>query len=302
MTNEDEIAKTLVTIRDYIRHAMSRFTQANVFYGHGTDNAWDEAIRLIFPILNLPHDADERVLDAVLALSERKLLVRLIETRAQERIPVPYLTSEAYFAGLRFIIDERVLIPRSPIAELIDNQFQPWLKNIPQRVLDLCCGSGCIGIACAEYFGSEVVLADISVDALEVARKNIALYQLQNFVSLVESDIFDGVEGEFDLIVSNPPYVDSADLASMPAEYKHEPQLALEAGSDGLYFAKKILLNAHEYLSEGGLLIVEVGNSWTHLEAAYPDVPFTWVEFERGGHGVLVFQKHELEAYFQSSE
>lgn len=301
MTNEDEIAKSLVTIRDYIRYAMSRFTQAKVFYGHGTDNAWDEAIRLIFPILNLPHDADERVLDAVLTMSERKLLVRLIETRTQERIPVPYLTSEAYFAGLRFVIDERVLIPRSPIAELIDNQFQPWLKNIPRRVLDLCCGSGCIGIACAEYFGSDVVLADISVDALEIARKNISLYQLQSSVSLVESDIFDGVEGQFDLIVSNPPYVDSGDLATMPAEYKHEPRIALEAGSDGLYFANKILLNAHEYLSEDGLLIVEVGNSWSHLEAAYADVPFTWVEFERGGHGVLAFQKHELNSYFSGS-
>ena len=298
MQNEDEIAKSLSTIRDYLRYAMSRFGQSNVYYGHGTDNCWDEALRLVFPVLHLPGESDERILDATLTKNERQLLIRLIDTRVAERIPVPYITGEAYFANMRFIVDERVLIPRSPIAEMIENDFQPWLQTLPSRVLDLCCGSGCIGLACAAYLDADVCLADVSADALEVARKNIALHEMQDYAELCQSDLFDNVEGEFDLIVSNPPYVDAEDLASMPAEYRHEPQLGLEAGEDGLVFAKKILEQSAEFLNDDGLLVMEIGNSWIQLEEAYPGVPFTWVEFERGGHGVLVMHKSELQKHF----
>ena len=298
MQNEDEVAKTLITIRDYVRHAMSRFTQGNVFYGHGTDNAWDEAIRLIFPLLHLPDDANERVLDAKLTKNERQLLIRIIETRVGERIPVPYITNEAFFAGLKFVVDERVLIPRSPIAELIEQSFSPWLSEAPGSVLDLCCGSGCIGIASALYFDADVALADISPDALEVARKNVALHGLGKSTQLLQSDLFEKVEGSFDLIVSNPPYVDQADLASMPAEYHHEPVLALEAGEDGLRLAKTILAQAASYLNENGILVLELGNSWVHLESEFPQIPFTWIDFERGGHGVMVISKAELQQYF----
>lgn len=296
--NQDEIAKTLLTIRDYIRYAMSRFGQAKVYFGHGADNGWDEALHLILPLLHLSHDTDERILDATLSKNERQHLIRLIETRVNERLPVPYITGEAYFAGMTFVVDERVLIPRSPIAELLENNFQPWLQTTPSRILDLCTGSGCIGLACAAYLDADVCLADISTDALEVARKNIALHDMQDVAELCQSDLFDNVSGKFDLIVSNPPYVDAEDLAAMPAEYHHEPQLALEAGTDGLIFAKEILEQAAKFLTDKGLLVMEVGNSWVHLEQAYPEVPFTWIEFERGGHGVLVFNKAELEQYF----
>lgn len=216
--------------------------------------------------------------------------------RVEQRIPAAYLTGEAWFSGLKFLVNQDVLIPRSPIAELIENRFQPWFSASPQRILDLCTGSGCIGIACAYAFPeAQVVLSDISPPAIAVANKNIELHELQGRVRTVESDLFDNLSGEqFDLIISNSPYVNAEDFAEMPSEYRHEPALALESGKDGLDFTRRLLAQAATHLKEGGLLIAEVGNSWVDLDAAFPKVPFTWLEFEYGGDGVFLLEKNQL--------
>jgi len=289
----------LLTIRDYLRWATSRFNAAGIFYGHGTDNAWDEAVQLIMPSLHLPWDSPPDLLNARLTLEERRLLVSVVERRIDERIPAPYITGTAWFAGLEFFVDERVLVPRSPLAELLEQEFQPWLSGYPHRILDLCTGSGCIGIACASVFNdAEVVLSDISADAIEVANRNIQFHHLSDQVSAVESDLFAGLDGQvFDLIVSNPPYVNIEDLAAMPAEFQAEPALALGSGDDGLDFTRRLLREARSHLSDNGLLIVEVGNSWPSLEQAFARVPFTWLEFEQGGHGVFTLSAQQLDQY-----
>lgn len=216
--------------------------------------------------------------------------------RRCEHVPTPYITGEAWFAGLRFYVDERVLIPRSPIAELIGQQFSPWVTSAPARILDMCTGSGCIGIGCALAFpDADVVLADISADALAVAKKNIEAYQLADSVQCVQSDIFQAIGGLFDLIVANP-YVDAEDLAAMPEEFHCEPVLGLASGADGLEVIRRLLREAAEYLESGGCLVVEVGNSARHLEQAFPEVPFNWLEFEQGGDGVFVLYREELVA------
>ncbi|MBB6523371.1 50S ribosomal protein L3 N(5)-glutamine methyltransferase [Pseudoteredinibacter isoporae] len=290
------VEQDLHTIRDYIRWAASRFSEAELYFGHGTDNAWDEATALVLQTLHLPWDTDKDTLSARLSLTERKLLVERIERRVNERLPVAYLTGQAYFCGLSFAVSEDVLVPRSPIAELIEQSFQPWLQEEPSRILDLCTGSGCIGIACAYAFEwAEVDLSDISPAAIQMAEKNIARHQLADRVRAVESDLFAGLTGErYDLIVSNPPYVNAEDLASMPEEYQQEPEIALGSGEDGLDFTRRLLAEAAEYLNDGGALIVEVGNSWPALEKAFPELPFTWIEFERGGHGVCLLFKEQL--------
>lgn len=299
MAQTTSVTHQLETLRDYIRWAVSQFTQAGLCFGHGTDNALDEALRLVLFGLALPAGAEDHFMDAKLTLEEREHLLALIRRRVDERIPLPYLTGEAWFAGLAFAVDSRVLIPRSPIAELIEQGFEPWLSGRPvQRLLDLCTGGGCIGIACAHYFEEAAVeLADLSTDALAVANSNIARYELQGRVTAQQSDLFDSLSGRYDLIVSNPPYVDLEDLSSMPAEYQHEPAMALGSGDDGLDVTRRILSKAASYLTDEGLLVVEVGNSCIALEQAYPDVPFTWIEFERGGHGVFVFSRQELDQY-----
>lgn len=302
MEYQQELVKQLHTIRDYLRWAVSSFNRAELFYGHGTDNAWDEALQLLMHTLNLPLDLGEQVLDARLSERERACLLELIEIRVRERIPLPYLTGEAWFAGFNFKVDERVLIPRSPIAELIEHEFQPWAgEHELFRIMDLCTGGGCIGIATALYLPEATVdLVDISEEALEVAAVNIERYQLSDRVQMLQSDLFEAVDvatGAYDLIVSNPPYVDKRDIDTMPDEFHHEPSLALAAGHDGLDIAKRILAQAPDYLSEQGLLVLEVGNSGMTLEEQYPDIPFTWIEFERGGHGVMVFQREELLQY-----
>ncbi len=268
-----------------------------MYYGHGTDNAQDEAWYLVCGALRLPFDLDGRLLDGVLIQSERDKLLTLLERRVQERVPVAYLLGEAWFAGLPFNVDERVLVPRSPIAELIEHEFQPWLGSAePRRILDLCTGSGCIGIACAFAFpNAQVVLSDISSDALVVARSNIARHNLADRVSATASDLFAAIEGQkFDLIVSNPPYVDAADLAAMPAEFHSEPPLGLGSGDDGLDITCRILAQAADYLNDNGLLVVEVDNSGAALDQRYPQLALTWVEFEQGGHGVFVISKQDL--------
>ncbi|WP_025822134.1 50S ribosomal protein L3 N(5)-glutamine methyltransferase [Shewanella marina] len=294
----DEAVTELRTIGDMLRWAVSRFNDANIYYGHGTDNAWDEAIALVFHALHLPDSLGHEVIHANLTSSEKHKIVELIIRRVQERLPVPYLTNKAYFAGLEYYVDERVLVPRSPIAEMIANGFSPWLynKNIT-RVMDLCTGSGCIAIACAhEFENAEVDALDISEDALEVAQINIETHDVMDRVFPMQSDLFSAVPRgpQYDLIVSNPPYVDADDLADMPEEYQHEPEIGLGSGRDGLDLTKRILANAADYLTEDGVLVVEVGNSMVHLMAQYPDVPFTWVSFENGGDGVFVLTRDQL--------
>ncbi|MCE3026115.1 50S ribosomal protein L3 N(5)-glutamine methyltransferase [Salinicola sp. DM10] len=294
------LASELISVRDCLRWATSEFLAHRLHFGHGTDSAWDESVALVLGALHLPWDADPAVLDARLLGVERERIVGLARQRIETRRPLPYLLGEAFFAGYPFEVDERVLIPRSPIAELIEAGFAPWFEATPPaRVLDLCTGSGCIGIATALTLPTCAVdLADISPDALAVAKANIVRHDVGRRVRAVASDLFEGVAGQtYDLIVSNPPYVDSRDLAAMPAEYRHEPDLALGAGSDGLDIVRRILREARGYLSDDGILVVEVGNSQRHLEAAFPEVPFLWLDFERGGEGVFVLDAETLDAH-----
>lgn len=291
----------LRTVRDYIRWAVSRFHGAGLFFGHGSDNAWDEARQLVLGALHLPWEIADSYLDCRLEDDEHAQLQALLERRIEERVPTAYLLGEAWFCGLPFIVDERVLIPRSPLAELIEQHFQPWLPAEPVRILDLCTGSGCIGIACAyEFPEAEVVLADLSFEALEVANHNIERHGLEERVYCVQGDGFAGLPGQrFDLILSNPPYVDAEDFADMPAEYRHEPALGLACGEDGLDLVRRMLAEAADHLSDKGLLIVEVGNSRVHVEALYPEVDFTWLEFERGGHGVFLLAAQQCREHQQ---
>ncbi len=280
----------LRTLRDYIRWAVSRFQAEQLFFGHGTDNAWDEARQLVLGALHLPWEMADSYLDCRLEDDERQRLNDHLHRRIEERVPTAYLLGQAWFCGLPFIVDERVLIPRSPIGQLIDRRFEPWLAQPPARILDLCTGSGCIGIACAyEFLDAEVVLADLSFEALEVANRNIEHHGLEDRVYTVQSDGFDGLPGQrFDLIVSNPPYVDAEDFADMPDEYHHEPALGLACGDDGLDLVRRMLAEAADHLTETGTLVIEVGNSQVHVEALYPEVSFTWLEFSEGGHGVFL--------------
>lgn len=296
----DNPANELHTLRDYIRWAMTCFQQANLFYGHGTDNPWDEAVHLVLNSVHLPWDASEQVLDARLTSQEKQKILTHIRRRTEERIPLPYITGEAWYMGIPFYVDERVLIPRSPIAELTEHLFSPWLRPGPvEHILDLCTGSGCIGIAAAYQFPeAKVDLVDISSAALEVATKNILRHELSHRVSAIESDLFNALAGKkYDLILSNPPYVDRADFNAMPKEYLHEPELALTSGEDGLDITRRILRQARHYLSDEGLLIVEVGNSEAHLINDFPEVAFTWADFEHGGNGVFILTAEELEHY-----
>lgn len=294
----------LRTLRDYIRWAVSRFHAEQLFHGHGTDNAWDEARQLVLGALHLPWEIADSYLDCRLEDDEREHLQNLLRRRIEERVPTAYLLGQTWFCGLPFIVDERVLIPRSPIGELIERQFEPWLANKPARILDMCTGSGCIGIACAyEFLDAEVVLVDISFDALEVANRNIEHHGLDDRVYTVQSDGFDELPGQrFDLIVSNPPYVDAEDFADMPEEYHHEPALGLACGNDGLDLVRRMLAEAADHLTDCGSLIVEVGNSQEHVKALYPEVDFTWLEFVEGGHGVFLLaasQCREHQALFR---
>ncbi len=288
----------LRTIRDFIRFATSQFNAAGLFYGHGTDNAWDEAASLVLHTLHLPHDINPGVLDAALIQEEKSDLFHLIEKRVIKRVPTPYLTHEAWFAGLPYYVDERVLIPRSPIAELIQNHFEPWISHSLEvnHILDLCTGSGCIAIACAKAFPeASVDASDISEEALAVAKINVLRHKVEDQVTLYQSNLFDALPAkQYDIIVSNPPYVSSLEMAELPDEYRHEPKLGLAAGDDGLDLAKLILKNAARYLSPQGILVVEVGNSEYALADCYPGLPFTWIDFQNGGGGVFMLTAEQL--------
>ena len=292
----------LHSVRDWLRFAVSRFSEAEVYCGHGTDNLWDEAVQLVMQTLHLPMMDNAQYLDARLTGSERKTLFGRIERRANERVPLAYLTGEAWFMGLPFEVDERVLIPRSPIGEFLLEEGGPWLSGKPvERILDLCSGSGCIGIAAACQFPeARVDLADILPAAREIAGRNIQRYGLSDRVQAIESDLFDELEGTYDLILANPPYVDAEDMAELPPEYQHEPVLGLAAGPDGLELMNRILRDAHRYLAPDGVLVGEVGNSQAALEEAFPGLPFTWLEFENGGHGVFVLDAEALQGLDES--
>lgn len=295
MNVSDSIHQDLITIRDWIRWGATQFTKAELFFGHGTDNPWDEAIQLVLWVTRMPWERLEHIVDTRLSIEEKQQLLALYQQRIEQRLPAPYITGVAYFAGLEFNVTRDVLIPRSPMAELIEQGFEPWLAEEPMRILDLCTGSGCIGIACAVAFpGALVDLSDISPAALKVANDNIVKHQLQEQVTTIESDLFAAIDNQYDLIVSNPPYVDAQDMANLPPEFQIEPKLALAAGEDGLDFTRRLLREAEGYLSDNGLLVVEVGNSWLALEQSFPSVPFTWLELEHGGHGVFVLTKAQL--------
>ena len=290
------------TVGEMLEYGQKLFEQSDIYFGHGTDNAWDEAVYLLSSVLNLPPNADRSLLDNSVSADDQEKITALYQRRIDERVPAPYITKQAWFCTLPFYVDERVIVPRSPIAELIYNQFQPWCTESPKKILDLCTGSGCIGIACAYAFErAQVVLCDISPEALEVTAINIQQHDLDSRVTAIESDLFSSFESSannsFDLIVSNPPYVDADDLAQMPDEYSHEPDLALASGDDGLDFTRRLLREAANYLTEQGVLIVEVGNSSVALEKAFPQVPFTWLEFSEGDGGVFVLTRTQLRQY-----
>lgn len=287
----------LSTIVDLIRYAASRFNAAGLTFGHSHDNAIDEATHLVLSSLHLPPDLPPAYGSARVIADEKAGVLALIERRIETREPVAYLVGEAWFAGMPFKSDRRALVPRSPIAELIEDGFSPWLDGREvERALDLCTGSGCIGMAMAAHNPAwHVDIVDLSDDALALARENIALHQLGDQVRAVKSDLFEGVRGErYDLIVSNPPYVTDAEYAALPGEYAHEPKLGLTAGADGLDIALRILRDAPEHLSANGLLIVEVGMSERALNAMLPAVPFTWIEFKVGAMGVFALERHDL--------
>jgi ribosomal protein L3 glutamine methyltransferase len=290
--------ESLITVRDWLRFAVSRFNEAGLFFGHGSDNAFDEAAYLILHTLHLPLDRLDPFLDASLTHGESEEIQAVIERRVRERIPAAYLTHEAWLGAHRFYVDERVIVPRSFIAELLPENLSPWvdMPDTVTKALDLCTGSGCLAILAAMAFPNAAVDAvDLSRDALDVAAKNIADYGLGDRVELIESDLFAALNGRtYDLILSNPPYVNAESVAALPPEYQAEPALALGSGEDGLDATRQILAAAKSHLNPGGLLVVEIGHNRDALEAAYPTLPFTWLDTESGDQFVFMLRREDL--------
>ena len=300
MTDFNYQYEGLETVNDFIRWGGTLFQKADLFFGHGTDNAFDDARVLVFFALKLPWETPQVLLNSRLTTKEKQEVTELFRQRVETRKPSAYLTREAWFAGIRFIVNENVLVPRSPIAELIEKQFRPWIE--PDKVtdiLDLCTGSGCIGIASLKACEhASVDLVDISPEALQVTEQNIELYGLEGIAHAIQSDLFSNLgDKQYDLIVSNPPYVDEIEMDALPQEFQQEPSLGLAAGHDGLDLVRRILAQAANHLKADGTLIVEVGVSQFYLEQAYPELPFYWFEFEQGGEGVFAIQKSDLEAF-----
>tara|TARA_R110002050_G_scaffold268113_1_gene410021 strand:+ start:79062 stop:79988 length:927 start_codon:yes stop_codon:yes gene_type:complete len=298
------IVDELHTLRDVLRWTTSQFNAAELFYGHGNADAFNDALQLILHSLHLPAtEFPEVFADARLTLAEKQAIATLVERRITDRVPVPYLTHEAWFAGLPFYVDERVLIPRSPFAELIQEQFMPWLTDLDSvsNILDLCTGGGCIAIACAEAFpDAHVDAIDISADALSVANINIKKHNLVDQVHAIESNLWSALDKQkYDLIVSNPPYVGADEMASLPPEYHHEPISALEANDNGLALVEQILLHAANFLNPDGLLFVEVGNSDFAVMKKWPDIEFLWLDFDEGGHGIFLLEYEQCVAFTQ---
>lgn len=298
-TDYQALVDEMRTAGDCLRWAVSALNRSDVFLGHGNDDPRDEALALLLHVLALPWDSDPRLLEARLSRAERQAFADLLRRRIAGRVPVPYLTGIAWFAGLPFAVDERVLIPRSPLAAMIEDRFAPWLDTgRAGRVLELCTGSGCIAIAlCHAFPEAEVHATDISADALAVAEANRLRHGCEMQLALHAGDLYAGVPGRFGLIVSNPPYVDAGDMATLPAEYRHEPALALAAGEDGLDLVVRILDGAAGRLDDGGLLVVEVGNSASALEALFPQVPFTWPDLPHDAGGVFLLGADDVRAH-----
>lgn len=316
-----EASEHLVTIRDFIRFGVTALRQYDAHLGQGTEDFFAESSALVLQTLALEWSADDQILDAKLLPSEKSAFLSLLERRINERVPTSYLLNLAYFNNKPFYVDERVLIPRSPIAELIDQRFSPYcldaqghmheaLNNLPKnkapqtprRILDMCTGSGCIAIALAYAFPeADVDATDISRDALEVAALNAEHHNMQYQVALMESDLFSKIpaENQYDLIVSNPPYVDAEDMADLPEEFLHEPELALAAGQDGLDLVRKMLAQASDYLTENGLIIIEVGNSEWAMRQNFNTVDFNWLTFQKGGSGIFALTAEQCRKYKQ---
>ncbi len=292
-----EAPACLDTVRDFLRFAVSRFNEAGLFFGHGSDNAHDEAAYLILHTLNLPLDILEPYLDARLLPQEKHRLLELIERRVKERVPVAYLTRHARQGDFDFYVDERVIVPRSFIAELLGEPLRPWIEydELVHNVLDLCTGSGCLAIQAACHYPDAVVdAADISLDALEVAAVNVEDYGLQERVNLIHTDLFEGLEGRYDLIITNPPYVDAESVAALPPEYRHEPEPALGSGEDGLDAVRRILPQAARFLNPHGVLLAEIGHNRDALEAAFPELPFVWLDTSGGDGFVFLLTREQL--------
>jgi ribosomal protein L3 glutamine methyltransferase len=289
--------KRAATAGELMAAAQRRMQRARIFYGHGTANARDEAAALVYQVMRLPHDAPPRALRRRATAAQRTRFEELLERRIRERIPLAYLTHEAWFAGLRFYVDHRVLVPRSPFAELIERRFTPWVvPRTVTRILDMGTGSGCIALALAKAFPrARVDAVDIDRGALEVAEVNRRRLRLTRRVRLIESDHFAALSGEsYDIIASNPPYVGMREMRGLPREYRHEPATALASGRDGLDSVAVILREAARHLRPRGVLVVEVGNTERALMRAYPRLPFTWLDFERGGGGVFLLTREQL--------
>ncbi|MDX9698995.1 MAG: 50S ribosomal protein L3 N(5)-glutamine methyltransferase [Rhodocyclaceae bacterium] len=288
----------LVTVRDWLRYAVSEFNRNKLFFGHGCSDAFDEAVWLVLHTLSLPLDRLEPFMDACVLGEEREALMHIIERRVKERIPAAYLTQEAWLGDYRFYVDERVIVPRSFFAELLEDGFAPWVQDPAQvqDALDLCTGSACLAILMAETFpDARVAAVDLSADALEVAHRNVAEYGLQERVELFQGDLFEPLgTRRFDLIITNPPYVTAQAMAALPPEYRHEPGLALGAGEDGLDVVRGILAGARQHLTEQGVLAVEIGHNRDIVEAAFPDLPFTWLSAEGGECVVFVLNACDL--------
>ena len=297
MTTEN--TSDLITVRDHLRYAVSRFTAARLFFGHGSDNAWDEAVYLTLHTLSLPLDRLEPFLDARLLPDERKSLLDIYRRRCEERLPAAYLTNEAWLGEHRFYVDDRVIVPRSFIAELLEEQLTPWVEDpwAIHSALDLCTGSGCLAILTALAFPeAEVDAVDLSEDAIAVAERNVSEYELDDRISIIKSDAFTNLQGKrYDLIISNPPYVNADSVNRLPPEYLHEPEMALGSGEDGLDFTHIILREARQHLTDDGRLIVEIGHNRDELEAAYPNLPFTWLETSAGDQFVFMLQAADLD-------
>jgi len=298
IVNHESLIKELGTVRDWIRFAVSEFEASDVFYGHGTDNSYDEAVWLVMGALHLPLETLENFLDAHLIRTERKKLASFIEARVTQHTPTAYLLKEAWLHDFKFYVDERVLIPRSFIAELLIEDLHPWIEypEMVESAADICTGSGCLGVLLANSFPNAMIdVIDISPDAIDVCKINIQNYGLEQQVTAIESDMFSALAGKrYDLIISNPPYVDAPSMAILPKEYQNEPQLALGSGESGLDHTHTILREAGEYLNDGGLLIVEIGHNRDALEAAYPNMAFQWLEVSSGSQFVFMLTKDQL--------
>lgn len=304
-SNSDENLDTLFrqaesslhTLRDFLRFAVSRFQQAGLVFGHGSDNAHDEAAYLILHTLHLPLDMLEPYLDAVLLADEKTELLGKLRERIEQRVPVAYITQHARQGDFDFYVDERVIVPRSFIYELLGEPLSPWIEypELVHRALDLCTGSGCLAIQMAAHYpAAQIDAVDISLDALEVAAVNVEDYGLQERIQLVHTDLFEGLEGTYDLIVSNPPYVDAESVDALPEEYLHEPELALGSGEDGLDATREILLQAAKFLNPHGVLLVEIGHNRDVLEREYPELPFVWLDTSGGDGFVFLLTREQL--------